>query len=227
MRNVTPTIPCTLFCGGANRGSLNEGLWLGGRIWPIDSIGRPSEAAGSEGGRAVWDRESVAAVAWLWRDTTVALLRRRQQARSVLPLLMARCCKYLLPTDCSRGYKLNKIYDEAHRACRRMWAMDDSRSSWVHRTILCVLALERTLGEDVECLHCTFSTTMDNKEPTYQIQKNFPNKFSSQPAMNIWNSISTLFAAVDICYSLTGEGLFRNLPILSPGMMIVHYVSSN
>jgi hypothetical protein len=94
-------IPYTLFCGRANRGSLNEGLWWGGRIWPIDSIGRSSEAAGSEGGRAVWDRESVAAVAWLWRDT-VALLRRRQQARSVLSL-MAPCCKYLLPTDCNCG----------------------------------------------------------------------------------------------------------------------------
>lgn len=28
-------------------------------------------------------------------------------------------------------------------------------------TFLGVLALEGTLGEDVECLHCTFSTTMD------------------------------------------------------------------
>jgi hypothetical protein len=64
-------------------------------------------------------------------------------------------------------------------------------------------------------------------EPIYQIQKKFPNKFSSQPAMNIWNSISTLFAAVGIYYYLTGEGLFRNLPILTPGMNIVHYGFSN
>ena len=47
------------------------------------------------------------------------------------------------------------------------------------------------------------------------------NKFSSQPA------ISTLFAAVDIYYSLTGDGHYRHLPILAPGVIIVRYVCTN
>lgn len=59
-----------------------------------------------------------------------------------------------------------------------------------------------------------------------QMQTN-PEQVQLTTSYEHWNSISTLFAVVEIFYSLTGEGLFCNMPILTPGMIVVHYVCSD